>query len=321
MAWSLDTDSFLAAFARMTSRRGVPLKVINSDNGKNFVGGNNERKELLALLDQEKIKNNMANKGIEWKFNPPGASHFGGFYETLIKSLKRAMNAVLGNADITDEELLTAIIGAEGLLNSRPLTYQSNGSKDEPGQCGGKLAPETADDLEIHPRRRWFRIHQLIKGFWKRWIRELLPMLNTRAKWTVKSRDLAVCWRHGNLFWPKFTSWKVATRPDIEKVYQGPDGHVCVAKMRVGKNFYTRPITKLYLLKLDSRFWAKKKNSITKNCGALSTDHSHGFCRLNYFKWTLTLIDSLIESWSLVGGGMFRSTLCSIIYTCECACI
>ena len=84
LAWSLDTDSFVAAFTRMTSRRGVPLEVI-SDNGTNFVGENNELKELLALLDQQKTKNNMANKGIEWKFNPPGASHFRGFYEALIK--------------------------------------------------------------------------------------------------------------------------------------------------------------------------------------------------------------------------------------------
>ena len=155
MAWSLDTDSFLAAFTRMTNRRGAPLEVI-SDNGTNFVGANNELKELLALLDQEKIKKNMANKGIKWKSNPPGASHFGGFYEALIKSSKRAINAVLGNADITDEELLTAITGAEGLLNSGPLTYQSSDPKDEPvltpnhflhGQCGGQLAPETVDDL------------------------------------------------------------------------------------------------------------------------------------------------------------------------------
>ena len=121
MAWSLDTDSFLAAFTRMTNRRGLPLEVI-SDNGANFVGANNELQELLALLDQEKIKNNMANKGIKWKFNPPGASHFGGFYEALIKSSKCTINAVLGNADITNEEVLTAITGAEGLLNSRPLT-------------------------------------------------------------------------------------------------------------------------------------------------------------------------------------------------------
>ena len=32
MAWSLDTDSFLAAFSRMTDQQGIPVEVI-SDNG------------------------------------------------------------------------------------------------------------------------------------------------------------------------------------------------------------------------------------------------------------------------------------------------
>ena len=36
MTWSLDANSFLSAFSRMTSRRGLPLEVI-SDNGTNFV--------------------------------------------------------------------------------------------------------------------------------------------------------------------------------------------------------------------------------------------------------------------------------------------
>ena len=31
------------------------------------------------------------------------------------------MKAVIGNAEITDEELLTTIVGVEGLMNSRPL--------------------------------------------------------------------------------------------------------------------------------------------------------------------------------------------------------
>ena len=127
-----------------------------SDNGTNFVGANNELKKLLALLDQEKIQNNMANKSIERKFNPPGASHFGRFYEALIKSSERAINAVLGNADIAEEDLLTTITGAKGLLNSRPPRYQSSDPKDEPvltpnhflyRQCGGQLAQETVDDL------------------------------------------------------------------------------------------------------------------------------------------------------------------------------
>ena len=45
MACSLDTDSFLATFTRMTSRRGVPLEVI-SDHGMNFIGANNELKDF-----------------------------------------------------------------------------------------------------------------------------------------------------------------------------------------------------------------------------------------------------------------------------------
>ena len=158
-----------------------------SDNGTNFVSGERELRELLSLMDQDKIKHSMSNKGIKWHFNPLRASHFGGFIEALIKSAKRATAAVLSNADITDEELLTAFTGAEGLLNSRPLTYQSADPKDEPvltpnhflhGQAGGQLAPEVVDEIDFHPRRCWLRLQQLIKGFWKRWLHELLPMLN-----------------------------------------------------------------------------------------------------------------------------------------------
>ena len=72
-------------------------------------------------MDQDKIKNSMSNKGIKWHFNPPRVSHFGGFVEALIKSAKRAIAPVLSNTDISDEELLTALTGAEGLLNSRPI--------------------------------------------------------------------------------------------------------------------------------------------------------------------------------------------------------
>ena len=39
MAWGLDTDTFLNAFTRFTSHRGVPKEVI-SDRGTNFVGAN-----------------------------------------------------------------------------------------------------------------------------------------------------------------------------------------------------------------------------------------------------------------------------------------
>ena len=58
--------------------------------------------------------------------------------------------AILGNADVTDEELMTAFTEAEGLINSRPLTHQSADLEDDipptsnhliHGQIGGRFAP------------------------------------------------------------------------------------------------------------------------------------------------------------------------------------
>ena len=46
--------------------------------------------------------------------NPPSAPHFGGVYESLIKSMKRAMQRILTKADISDEELMTVLIEIEG---------------------------------------------------------------------------------------------------------------------------------------------------------------------------------------------------------------
>ena len=55
VAWRLDTDGFLSAFTRFTSRRGIQ-KEMTSDNGTNFVGAVNELKDLINKLDQEKSK-------------------------------------------------------------------------------------------------------------------------------------------------------------------------------------------------------------------------------------------------------------------------
>ena len=95
----------------------------------------------------------------------------------MVKAAKRAIKAILGNADINDEELHSAIVGAEGLINSRPLTYQSaNASDDIPltpnhflhGQVGGQFAPDTVDSTDFNPRKRWRRVQELIRHFWNR---------------------------------------------------------------------------------------------------------------------------------------------------------
>ena len=113
MAYGLDTDSFMRAFDRICNRRGVPEETI-SDIGTNFVGANQELHALRnQLLQNGKLKESIRNKGIKWNFNPPLAPHFGGVYETMIKAAKKAIYAILQNADVNDEVLLMAFTGAE----------------------------------------------------------------------------------------------------------------------------------------------------------------------------------------------------------------
>jgi hypothetical protein len=75
-----------------------------SDNGTNFVGAVNELKELVCQLHKDKIKINATNVSVKWNFNPPAALHFGGVFEIMVKATKKAVYAVMGNSDVTDEE-------------------------------------------------------------------------------------------------------------------------------------------------------------------------------------------------------------------------
>ena len=125
VAYGLDTYSFLNTFFRIAFRCGLPRDVL-SDNGTNFLGPNNELKGLAAL-DSGKIQENTTSYGVKWYFNLPLALHFSGSHEVMIKAAKRAICAILSSSGVTDEELLSAAVGAEGLINSHPLTYRLEG--------------------------------------------------------------------------------------------------------------------------------------------------------------------------------------------------
>lgn len=48
----------------------------------------------------------------------------------MIKATRKAIYAILSRADVIDEKLLSAVVGVEDLMNSRPLTYQSVNPQD-----------------------------------------------------------------------------------------------------------------------------------------------------------------------------------------------
>ena len=93
------------------------------------VGGSDELKDLEAL-NKKKIQHATLSYGVNRHFNPPLAPHFSGVHEIMIKAAKKAIYTILNCADATNEELLSAVAGAEGLMNSQPLTYQSTNPRD-----------------------------------------------------------------------------------------------------------------------------------------------------------------------------------------------
>ena len=68
--------------------------------------------------------------------------------------------------------------------------YRSHPNHFLHGQVGGQLAPETADEKDYSPRKRWRRVQERLKHFWKRWVREWLLGLTARRKWYKNECDL-----------------------------------------------------------------------------------------------------------------------------------
>ncbi|XP_067668344.1 uncharacterized protein [Haliotis asinina] len=174
----------------------------------------------------------------------------------MVKSAKKAIFAILGNSAVTDEELMTAFIGAEALINSRPLTYQTAHPRDDvpltpnhflQGQAGGFFAPESVDTTPFNPKKRWRRIRELIRHFWSRWMKEWIPSLNRRRKWFthLKVNDIVLVISPNT---PR-GHWPMGR---IIQTYPGKDGHTRVVDIQIGQTVVTRPVTKVCSLEMDS---------------------------------------------------------------------
>lgn len=257
IAHTLDTDSFLGALYRFISRRGRP-ECIYSDNGTNFRAGERELKELLQEWNQDAIHAKLLQRQIEWHFNPPAASHMGGVWERMVRSVKTILKSILKEQIVGDETLLTLMAEVEKILNERPLTAVSDDPNDlEPLtpnmllllRSNSCIPPGTTKNAATR-MKRWFQQAQYLASvFWRRWLREYLPTLQERQRWTstrrnLKDRDLVLVvddtlprgqWPLGRV---------VETRPDRS-------GHVRSVKVQCGTVIKERPITKVCFLEED----------------------------------------------------------------------
>ena len=254
IAHSLDTDSFLAAFQRFMARRGKPSRVY-SDNGTNFVAGSKELKERIREFNSSKIQDNLSQKEIQWSFNPPAASHMGGVWERLIRSVRSILQRILKEQVVKDEALLTIMAEVEKILNDRPLWPPSSDSKDE--------RPLTPNHLLLHDenpclpvgiftqsdnyaRRWWKQANYLTNIFWKRWLQEYLPSLQKRTKW----QRPAMNFKEGDVVLVSSENvsrgqWPLGL---VTTTYPDEKGRVRVVELRTKKGIVKRPIHKLCLL-------------------------------------------------------------------------
>ena len=250
----MNTDSFINVLRRFISRRGKP-NTIQCDNGSNFLGATRELAESLRDLNQDAIGDFALDQGIKWQFNPPEAPHMGGVWERMVQTVKMSLRAILNDRMVDDFTLYMMLTEVESIVNSRPLTAQSDDVNDLEcltpnhfllGRRSPNLPPGVFYERDMCSRKRWRQAQFLTDQFWRRWVREYLPTLTTRSKWTKETRNMQT----GDLVLLKVDSigrsrWPVGR---IIETLPGNDGRVRVARIKTAEGTYTRPTAKMCLL-------------------------------------------------------------------------
>ncbi|XP_050746081.1 uncharacterized protein LOC108027240 [Drosophila biarmipes] len=255
----LTTSAFIAAFKRFWSRRG-PISDLYSDNGTTFHGAKRDLAEMqrmaIAQSQDEEISSFMASHEINWHFIPPSAPHFGGIWETGVRSIKLHLKRVIGSSALTFEEYSTLLIQIEGLLNSRPLCAPSDHSLNPltpshflTGQPLTSVPEPSFLDVNINRLQRWRQLQAKVQGFWKRWNLEYLSTLQPRTKWHQDAPNVAV---------DTLVVLKEPNQPPskwmlgrVTEVHPGQDQRVRVVTVKTAKGIYKRPITKIAVLPLN----------------------------------------------------------------------
>ncbi|XP_062704637.1 uncharacterized protein LOC115265178 [Aedes albopictus] len=257
---SLDTNSCIMAIRCFMSIRGLP-QCIMTDNGTNFTGADQELKKLVRTLDSPQIEDTLSVRGVQWKFIPPGAPHFGGCWERLVRSVKNALRVMLRERHPTDLVLRTALCEVMNTVNNRPLTHVSDDPLDaEPltpnmlllGRNNSIQFDHDFDERNMDCRAAYKSAQIYADRFWRKWLSSYRPELIRSRKWPdnrsyheyhVGDVVMIVDENLHRGCWPKGI---------VDKVFKGPDGNVRTVSVKTSKSSFTRPVSKIVLLQAIS---------------------------------------------------------------------
>ncbi len=94
------------------------------------MGGKRELREKIADWNQQQNEKELQQRNIIWTFQQTNEPQMSGVCECLVKTVKRALKAVLGEALASDYILATTLVETEGILNSRPLCKLCDNPRD-----------------------------------------------------------------------------------------------------------------------------------------------------------------------------------------------
>ncbi len=231
------------ALIRFTCIRGDP-KVIYSDNQTSLLGTS---EALEAEYKRRKLE------GIVWKMIVLLASHQGGRWERMVRSMKRALLALGESHLLKEDKFLTLLARATDLLNSWPLTMNPRGDlssfltpnhflvgRAETGLIG------KVDDGRRLLGERYHKLEKHIKDLWDRFLDEILLEARGHEKWrnpveNLQSRDVVPILERKLLY----NRWEVGV---VEEVTLGPDGQVRTGLVWMPRGVVRRAALHLVLL-------------------------------------------------------------------------
>ncbi|XP_036346961.1 uncharacterized protein LOC118756298 [Rhagoletis pomonella] len=187
--------------------------------------------------------------GAHWR-----APHFGGIWEAAVKSAKGHLNRSMANSRLTYEELTTALVEIEAVMNSRPITPLSSDPNDYEALTPGhfiigdalKALPERNVSSNISHAQQWAQIATIKQNFWKQWSHEYINELQVRSKWfadrpNIENNTMVII--HEDNLPPQ--KWLMGR---IVNCIPGKDSKIRVVDVRTSKGIIRRPIHKLAVL-------------------------------------------------------------------------
>lgn len=261
LASSMDTSSCILAVRNFMNRRGPPLQIW-SDNGTNLRGAEKELREAFEAIDKTQLVDRTQSKSphptyVEWKFNPPSASHFGGAWERMVGLIKRPLYQMLKSRAPKEETLRSLLIEIENLINSRPLNYSSSADgSPEPTitpnhflRLTDRQVTQPGNFLIADYRKQWRVCQELTSEYWNRFLLDYLPNISTRSKWFSEVKPITI----GQVVLIidetlKRGEWKKAI---VTATHPSKDGRIRTVTVRTATSSFLRPVTKLAIININ----------------------------------------------------------------------